>query len=310
MSDGNLKDVPVLWEPSVIDTSVAGTRTVVGTVEGYNGSVSLTVIVNDVVVGSSQISLFKDSTSSGNKVNFSNITGFYLKSKETGKTYSEGKVPSQSSRKNQIEMKDLPKGEYTIHAKLPEGMVFKEIQLGEAYKETIYNAESNPVIIDGDKTTYVKIVISTENTLKEIKPLEALTVPTSITLDQFKEALPKKTTIVDSSGKEHQVDLKWDIRPANFENYKKNGKTTLWSEFFTLPINVSNTDPATRLEVILNVVFEEPINLELEAAIATADEGVNGLSEAVAKAKNISQAQEEINKAQEKVNKVIEIDNE
>nr|WP_276319942.1 Ig-like domain-containing protein [Bacillus infantis] len=252
MSNESTKDVPVDWEPGTIDTSAPGTVTAVGTVEGYSGNVTFTVVIEAVETGEVQISLTKDS----DKVNFNNITEFYLKNKATGKVYREGKTPSQSTRKNQFEMKDLPEGEYTIHIELPEGMNILEIQLGEAYKETVYEAETNPLVISSEKKAYAEIAIKAEHTLAEIKPLEDLTVSKNITLEEFKAALPKYTTILDTAGKEHQVNLKWDIRPANLESHKKKGKATLYSELFTLPISVSNTDPATRLEVTLKVTFE------------------------------------------------------
>ncbi len=43
-------------------------------------------------------------------------------------------------------------------------------------------------------------------------------VPADITYDDFREALPKIGTIVDSNNVEHEVELRWDIRPYNFDN--------------------------------------------------------------------------------------------
>lgn len=218
-----------------------------------------------------QISLYKDSTSSNNKVNFENILNFYVMNKQTGQKFSDGIIPSQSARKNQYEMSDIPEGEYTIHAELLDGMVIKEIQLGETYKEIPYDAQTNPLVIDSKKKTYVKMVIKTDHILAEIKPLEDLVVSADITIEDFKAALPKQTIIIDSSGNEHQVALKWDIRPFNFENWKKPGETKLWSELFTLPVNVSNTQPATRLEVTLKVVFEDSDKGDFEGATILID---------------------------------------
>ncbi|KGR76008.1 hypothetical protein CD33_09235 [Ureibacillus sinduriensis BLB-1 = JCM 15800] len=255
MSNATIKEVPVVWKPSTIDTSIPGTVTVNGTVNGFNGKVAMTIVIEAEEVGDVQISLFKDSTSSSNSINFSNLSEFYLKNKETGKIYRNGNTPSQPSRKNQFEMTNLPEGEYTIHSELPEGMEILAIHLGESYKETIYDAEVNPLVI-GDDKTYAKIVLKAQHTLAEIKPLEDLIVPVDITFDEFKAALPKQTTIVDTIGKEHQVDLKWDIRPFQFDSWKKPGQYTRTSEFFTLPLSISNTSPATRLEVNLKVIFE------------------------------------------------------
>lgn len=204
--------------------------------------------------GDVQISLYKDSTSSTNKIDFTNISNFYIKNKETGKTYSEGTTPWNG--KERFVMKGIPVGDYTIHFDMQEGMFTKEIQIGEAYKETIYNKESNPLTVNVGKTSYAKIVLNTNLILQEILPLDDLIVPIDITLDEFMEALPKETTIIDSLNHEHQVALSWDIRPYNFDNYKKSGEITLWSNFFKLPISVSNTVPSTRLEVKLKVIFE------------------------------------------------------
>ncbi|MCF6462193.1 hypothetical protein [Clostridium sp. Cult1] len=86
--------------------------------------------------------------------------------------------------------------------------------------------------------------------------MDDFTVPADITYDDFREALPKIGTIVDSNNVEHEVELRWDIRPYNFDNYKKPGQVTLWSQFFKLPLEVSNTIPSTRLEIKLKVIFE------------------------------------------------------
>ncbi|MFS0821461.1 hypothetical protein [Bacillus sp. 1P02SD] len=229
--------------------------------QGKTGNIRLEVVATQVdpepvIVdfGNAQLTLYKDTTSSQNTIDFENITNFKLKNKKTGKEYAAGTSPS--NRKYTYEMKDIPVGEYTIHFDMTNGMSVKEIQLGEVYKETIYDAANNPFVITKDKKEYAKIVLKSDLTLKEIKTLNDLKVPSNITFDEFNAALPKQATIVDSAGQEHQVDLKWDIRPFNFENYKKPGTTTLYSEFFKLPVNVSNSEPSQRLEVKLKVVFE------------------------------------------------------
>ena len=82
LANGETKEVPVVWNPSTIDTSTAGTKTAEGTVEGYDGKVIFTVEVKAVQVGKAQISLFKDGTSSYDKVNFTNVKDFYLVKKK------------------------------------------------------------------------------------------------------------------------------------------------------------------------------------------------------------------------------------
>ncbi|WP_342560377.1 hypothetical protein NSQ95_04280 [Psychrobacillus sp. FSL W7-1457] len=206
--------------------------------------------------GLSQISLFKDSTSSTNKIDFTTISNFALKNKETNKVYNVGTTPN--NQKNVYQMKDLPTGSYTIELTTPDVFQVDSIQLGESYKETIYDPANNPLVITKNKTTYVKIVLKSDITLQEIKPLESLTVPFDISYDDFVVALPKQGKIVDSRGQEHTVPLKWDVRPFQFENYTKPGTRTLSSEFFDLPLEVSNSTPAQRLEMTIQVIFPEP----------------------------------------------------
>ncbi|MEH7345804.1 hypothetical protein V7122_18325 [Bacillus sp. JJ1532] len=210
-----------------------------------------------IVKGKVQISLYKDSTSTSNKIPFENIIGsFYLKDKVTGKEYREGSTPWNG--KERYVMNDIPVGEYTIHFDAPDGMYTHNIWLGDAYKETLYDGITNPLkVVDrGTIANYVTIVIKTDITLKEIKPLDPLYFSKDITFEQFTAALPKKVTIVDSADKEHEVEISWDIRPFSFESWKKPGEFTLFSNLFTLPINVSNTEPATRLEVTVKVSFQ------------------------------------------------------
>lgn len=206
----------------------------------------------NAVRSTAQITLYKDSTSSSNFIDFTNITNFKLKNKNTRREYTVGTTPG--GQKHVYKMNEIPVGEYTIHFDTPAGMSVKEIQLGEAYKETIYNPDSNPLVIT-NKPNYVKIVLKSELTLKEIKPLEDLTVPANIKMNDFLAALPKQATIVDSANQEHQVDLKWDVRPFVFNDWKKPGSYSIWSEFFKLPVNVSS-DPSQRLEVKLNINFQ------------------------------------------------------
>lgn len=243
-----------------------------------------------VAKGKVQISLYKDSTSSTNKINFDTISNFYIKNKATGEEFNIGSTPWNG--KERFIMDNIPEGEYTIHFDMPDAMNVKEIQLGESYKETIYNPDTNPlVVVDRGKTgNYVKIVLKSEVALKEIKPLGDLVVPTDITIDEFKVALPKHTTIVDSLEKEHQVDLSWDIRPFVFDGWEKPGEVNITSEFFNLPIGISNTDPATRLEVWLKVIFKElsiivslenpdPVTVEVGAPVEMPETVVANMSD-------------------------------
>lgn len=258
MNDKKTKEVMVTWNPNTIDTLTEGEKIAIGTVEGYEGSVQFKVYV--VKGETAQISLYKDSVSPDNKMDFTNIADFHLKSVATGKVYSTGKIPSQTTRKNQFLMEKLPEGEYTIHFEMQEGMYIHKIQLGEAYKETIYDPENNRLVVKktaSNSSNYVDILLKMDRTIEEIKPLEALTVPAGISYEDFLNTLPKQTVIKDSQGSEHTVDVKWDVRPFQFQSYKKPGQVTLFSEFFKLPLNVSNSTPAKRLEVQLIVNFIE-----------------------------------------------------
>ncbi|MEH7122554.1 hypothetical protein V7127_04815 [Bacillus sp. JJ1773] len=226
-----------------------------------NTTVKEITIVRDepapIVKGKVQISLYKDSTSTSNKIPFENIKGsFYLKNKVTGKEYRDGSTPWNGTER--YVMNDIPVGEYTIHFDAPEGMYTHEIQLGDSYKETLYDEDSNPLIVVDRGTTanYVKIVIKTNVTLKEIKPLDPLYFSKDITFEQFMAGLPNKVTIVDTEDKEHEVEISWKINKFSFDSWKKPGEFTLFSNLFTLPINVSNTEPATRLEVTVKVSFQ------------------------------------------------------
>lgn len=259
MSDGSTKEVPVTWEPEAIDTSTAGEKTAIGTVEGFEGTVTFKVIVEEIEKGNVSIGLYKDKTSPSDAINFNIIKGsFYIKNKATEEEFREGTTPWNAD--NAHMMKGIPVGEYTIHFDEPEGMYLEKIQLGEAYKETDYDSETNPLVVvnkEGDRYNYVKIILRADRTLKEIKPLEDLTVPADITIEDFKKALPKQATIVDSEDEEHQVDLRWEIRPFNFDGWEKPGEVIIRSDFFTLPLSVSNSVPSQRLELRLKVIFKK-----------------------------------------------------
>ncbi len=71
--------------------------------------------------------------------------------------------------------------------------------------------------------------------------------------------LAEKTTIADSAGEEHEVDLTWSIENYDAEtagNYTANGT-------FELPDGVIQSEPETELEVSANVKVLEPLLFEL-----------------------------------------------
>jgi hypothetical protein len=47
LADGSESEVPVQWSPRVIDTTENGVRGSIGTIEGYDGEVTLTLIISD-----------------------------------------------------------------------------------------------------------------------------------------------------------------------------------------------------------------------------------------------------------------------
>lgn len=69
-----------------------------------------------------------------------------------------------------------------------------------------------------------------EVTLDDKEMVEAalgdLIVSKDITFEEFNAALPKKVIIVDSTNKEREVEVRWDVRPFVFDTYKKPGEYT------------------------------------------------------------------------------------
>lgn len=230
--------------------------------QGLTGTLTLNVVATQVDMpvvpeetGEVHVMLYKDSTSSSNRIEFDNLTNYYLKSKDTGLTYSEGDYAAWNNPYAYV-FQDVPIGEYTLHFDMPEGMYTGNILLGSAYQETDYDPDSNPIVVIEDERGYVKVILKSSLTLDTINPPEDLRVPSDITYEAFREALPTHTTIVDSEGNVHEVELDWDVRPFNFDRWSKPGEVRIKSDLFKLPVNVSNSDPSQRLEVYLNVIFE------------------------------------------------------
>lgn len=229
--------------------------------QGATGNMKLEVVATQidppaepVETGEAHISLFTDKATKSNEIDFDNLSDFYLKNKETGETYSDGEV--MWNRKASFEMEDIPVGEYTVHFTAPEPLYLNNILIGGSYSETDYDSDANPIVISTEEKEYVKIILTSDVVLDEIMPLEDMTFSSDITLEEFRDELPKQTTIVDSNGNEHQVDLRWDVRPFNFDGWKERGRGGITSNFFKLPLGVSNSDPAKRLEVRLSFTFE------------------------------------------------------
>src|SRR5690625_1633453 len=229
--------------------------------QGATGTLKLNVVATQVdhpvvpeETGEVHVMLYKDTTTSNNRIDFDNLTNYYLKSKDTGLTYSDG--ATMWNNKAAFIFENVPIGEYKLHFDMPEGMYVEDILLGGAYSDIEYDPDMEPIVVVEDERSYVRIVLKSNLTLDYINPLEDLIVPSDITLEDFRAALPTSTTIVDSEGNEHEVDLRWDVRPFNFDRWSKPGETRIKSEFFQLPVNVSNSDPTQRLEVYINVIFE------------------------------------------------------
>ena len=113
LSDNTTKDVPVTWNPAAIDTTTAGTKTATGTVDGYDGNVTLTVTVEeaaavpmitnftyrDITINMPTHKLLKGLA----KVNFANLpeeaTHYYFTYtvKSTGKSINSTKATAENS---------------------------------------------------------------------------------------------------------------------------------------------------------------------------------------------------------------------
>lgn len=241
-----VKNNPAQWRIKVSE----GTS-----IEDLKGRVFVELISHK---GNVQVSLFKDGFSGGYGIDFNLIKDtFYIQNKQTGRKYNIGSSPW--NYKYVYQMQNIPVGEYTINFDCPEGMYIYQILLGESYKETVYDPDTNPLVVTekGAKNyDYVKIQIRSYNTLKEIKQFDDIYLPSDITYDQFVESLPKQVVIVDSNDKEHFVNIGWETRPYNFDAWNKPGTYTVFSQLFTLPLEVSNTEPATRLKVSIKVRFQ------------------------------------------------------
>ena len=258
MSDGTTKEVNVTWDPNTIDTSSPGEKTTVGTVEGYEGTITLKVIVEEVILGNVQVGLYKDTTVISNAVDFEHIKdSFYLKNKETGEEFKEGTSPWNA--KQTYQMKGISEGEYTIHFEAPEGTHIDKIQLGEVYKETDYNPDTNPLIVidKGSKNfNYVKIILRADVLIKEIRDLEDFIIPKNTTYDEFWAIRPNKAIIIDEKDREHEVDVRFSINEYNYNSGKAKGEVVIESDAFSLPLSVSNTMPPMRLRTKVKVIFE------------------------------------------------------
>ena len=202
--------------------------------------------------GEVQFTLYKDQMISMYQLDIDHMTNVYLQSKDTGLTY-EGDI----TRGNRAVMvfSDVPIGEYTMHIEYPDGMYIHEFIVNNGNGDGDYDAETNPIVVKEDERSQAKMALRSEAVIDQINHFDTLRVPSTITLEEFKEELPKEGSIVDTNGVVHYVEIEWNIQESAFYNIPKPGQVTIQSEQFTLPLEVSNTERAQSLRFQLPVYF-------------------------------------------------------
>src|SRR5690625_490246 len=228
--------------------------------QGATGTLTLNVVATQVDMpvvpeetGEVQFTLYKDQMISMYQLDIDHMTNVYLQSKDTGLTY-EGDI----TRGNRAVMvfSDVPIGEYTMHIEYPDGMYIHEFIVNNGNGDEDYDAETNPIVVKEDERSQAKMALRSEAVIDHINHFDTLRVPSTITLEEFKEELPKEGSIVDTNGVVHYVEIEWNIQESAFYNIPKPGQVTIQSEQFTLPLEVSNTERAQSLRFQLPVYFQ------------------------------------------------------
>ena len=228
--------------------------------QGATGTLTLNVVATQVDMpvvpeetGEVQFTLYKDQMISMYQLDIDHMTSVYLQSKDTGLTY-EGDI----TRGNRAVMvfSDVPIGEYTMHIEYPDGMYIHEFIVNNGNGDEDYDAETNPIVVKEDERSQAKMALRSEAVIDQINHFDTLRVPSTITLEEFKEELPKEGSIVDTNGVVHYVEIEWNIQESAFYNIPKPGQVTIQSEQFTLPLEVSNTERAQSLRFQLPVYFQ------------------------------------------------------
>lgn len=228
--------------------------------QGATGTLTLNVVATQVDMpvvpeetGEVQFTLYKDQMISMYQLDIDHMTSVYLQSKDTGLTY-EGDI----TRGNRAVMvfSDVPIGEYTMHIEYPDGMYIHEFIVNNGNGDGDYDAETNPIVVKEDERSQAKMALRSEAVIDQINHFDTLRVPSTITLEEFKEELPKEGSIVDTNGVVHYVEIEWNIQESAFYNIPKPGQVTIQSEQFTLPLEVSNTERAQSLRFQLPVYFQ------------------------------------------------------
>ena len=228
--------------------------------QGATGTLTLNVVATQVDMpvvpeetGEVQFTLYKDQMISMYQLDIDHMTNVYLQSKDTGLTY-EGDI-SVGNRAVMV-FSDVPIGEYTMHIEYPDGMYIHEFLVNNGNGDEGYDAESNPIVVKENERSQAKMALRSEAVIDQINHFDTLRVPSTITLEEFKEELPKEGTLVDTNGVVHYVEIEWNIHESTFYNIPKPGQVTIQSEQFTLPLEVSNTERAQSLRFQLPVYFQ------------------------------------------------------
>lgn len=228
--------------------------------QGATGTLTLNVVATQVDMpvvpeetGEVQFTLYKDQMISMYQLDIDHMTNVYLQSKDTGLTY-EGDI----TRGNRAVMvfSDVPIGEYTMHIEYPDGMYIHEFIVNNGNGDEDYDAETNPIVVKENERSQAKMALRSEAVIDQINHFDTLRVPSTITLEEFKEELPKEGSIVDTNGVVHYIEIEWNIQESAFYNIPKPGQVTIQSEQFTLPLEVSNTERAQSLRFQLPVHFQ------------------------------------------------------
>lgn len=223
---------------------------------GNQTTETITIFREPVVTGKANIQLWKDGGS--DRVGFDLIEdSFYIRDIKTGEEFGVGTVPWNV--KNAYQMIGIPVGEYTIHFELPEGLYIEDIELGGSYNYTIYDPETNLLVIDdlGSNFNYARINIRANTLLKEIRELD-ITLPKDTSYDKFLEIRPDKTIVVDENEEEHEVDVRFSPNKVQYENGVKDGALRVQSQSaITLPLYISNTTSPIRPYAYLNITFTD-----------------------------------------------------
>lgn len=136
----------------------------------------------------------------------------------------------------------------------------KNIEIIPQYSDNQYEpSDTNPVSIDLDHKDNILTIeckkkdIVEEVTIKSIGKVGSIAVNFGTSKDVAIDRLARKTFIIDSNNKEHEVELKWTL--ANYNGEIPGSYTAVGT--FGLPHGVIQSNPEIKLEVITNIIVKE-----------------------------------------------------